>query len=158
MQTATAGVPALVRLGTAAFVAGNLKNFRKRPSKPIEMYEFEGCPFCRKVNCLAGTLWACAFALPSDSEHTYAMQVREACTLLDIDVLFYPCPKGGPTWRPKVCFIEKCTTPDVWSWSSSPQHAPAQCVRLVYADPFTQCCIVWLARLLTLGRDVAKMG
>ncbi|KAL3131916.1 hypothetical protein ABBQ38_007619 [Trebouxia sp. C0009 RCD-2024] len=75
IATATAGVPALVRLGTAAFVAGNLKNFRKRPSKPIELYEFEGCPFCRKV--------------------------REACTLLDIDVLMYPCPKGGPTWRPK---------------------------------------------------------
>ena len=31
-----------------------------------------------------------------------AAQVREACTLLDIDVKFYPCPKGGPTWRPKV--------------------------------------------------------
>ena len=30
------------------------------------------------------------------------LQVREATTLLDIDVLFYPCPKGGPTWRPKV--------------------------------------------------------
>lgn len=75
LATATAGAPALFRLGTAAFVADNLKNFRKRPNKPIELYEFEGCPFCRKV--------------------------REACTLLDIDVLFYPCPKGGPTWRPK---------------------------------------------------------
>ncbi|KAL0042144.1 hypothetical protein WJX77_004492 [Trebouxia sp. C0004] len=75
IATATAGVPALVRLGTAAFVSDNLKNFRNRPKKPIELYEFEGCPFCRKV--------------------------REACTLLDIDVLFYPCPKGGPTWRPK---------------------------------------------------------
>lgn len=75
IATATAGVPAFVRLGTAAFVSDNLKNFRNRPKKPIELYEFEGCPFCRKV--------------------------REACTLLDIDVLFYPCPKGGPTWRPK---------------------------------------------------------
>lgn len=75
LATATAGAPAFFRLGTAAFVSNNLKNFRKRPSKPIELYEFEGCPFCRKV--------------------------REACTLLDVDVLFYPCPKGGPTWRPK---------------------------------------------------------
>ena len=29
-------------------------------------------------------------------------QVREACSLLDLDVLFYPCPKDGPNWRPKV--------------------------------------------------------
>lgn len=34
-----------------------------------------GCPFCRKV--------------------------REAVTLLDLDVLFWPCPKDGPTYRPK---------------------------------------------------------
>lgn len=30
------------------------------------------------------------------------VQVREACSLLDLDVLFYPCPKDGPNWRPKV--------------------------------------------------------
>lgn len=44
-----------------------------RPEKPIKMYEFEGCPFCRKV--------------------------REAVIWLDLDVLFYPCPQGGPTYR-----------------------------------------------------------
>ncbi|ONM04078.1 Thioredoxin family protein [Zea mays] len=48
----------------------------KRPEKPIEIYEFEGCPFCRKV--------------------------REMVTVLDLDVLFYPCPQKGPTFRPKV--------------------------------------------------------
>nr|XP_015898739.2 uncharacterized protein LOC107432177 isoform X1 [Ziziphus jujuba var. spinosa] len=47
-----------------------------RPEKPIEIYEFEGCPFCRKV--------------------------REIVSVLDIDVLFYPCPKNGPNFRPKV--------------------------------------------------------
>ncbi|KAG4163789.1 hypothetical protein ERO13_D01G195500v2 [Gossypium hirsutum] len=47
-----------------------------RPEKPIEIYEFEGCPFCRKV--------------------------REIVAVLDIDVLFYPCPKNGPNFRPKV--------------------------------------------------------
>uniref|UniRef100_A0A0D9XAU8 GST N-terminal domain-containing protein n=1 Tax=Leersia perrieri TaxID=77586 RepID=A0A0D9XAU8_9ORYZ len=47
-----------------------------RPEKPIEIYEFEGCPFCRKV--------------------------REMVAVLDLDVLFYPCPKNGPTFRPKV--------------------------------------------------------
>lgn len=29
------------------------------------------------------------------------VQVREAVSILDLDVLVYPCPKGGPTWRQK---------------------------------------------------------
>ena len=31
-----------------------------------------------------------------------AMKVREAVSILDLDVMFYPCPAGGPTWREKV--------------------------------------------------------
>ncbi|KAI5065332.1 hypothetical protein GOP47_0020027 [Adiantum capillus-veneris] len=46
-----------------------------RPTQPIEIYEFEGCPFCRKV--------------------------REIVSILDLDVLYYPCPKDGPNFRPK---------------------------------------------------------
>ena len=37
------------------------------------------------------------------------IQVREACSILDLDVLFYPCPKDGPNWRPKV---------GLWAWPS----------------------------------------
>ncbi|KAK7267989.1 hypothetical protein RIF29_20671 [Crotalaria pallida] len=51
-------------------------NLGPRPEKPIEIYEFESCPFCRKV--------------------------REIVSILDIDVLFYPCPRNGPNFRPKV--------------------------------------------------------
>jgi len=29
-------------------------------------------------------------------------QVREMVSVLDLDVLFYPCPQKGPTFRPKV--------------------------------------------------------
>ena len=47
-----------------------------RPEKPLELYEFEGCPFCRKV--------------------------REALTMLDLRALIHPCPKGAPTFRPQV--------------------------------------------------------
>ncbi|XP_057960907.1 uncharacterized protein LOC131152951 [Malania oleifera] len=47
-----------------------------RPEMPIEIYEFESCPFCRKV--------------------------REIVAVLDLDVLFYPCPRNGPNFRPKV--------------------------------------------------------
>mmetsp|Transcript_19106 Transcript_19106/g.32844 ORF Transcript_19106/g.32844 Transcript_19106/m.32844 type:complete len:343 (-) Transcript_19106:68-1096(-) len=46
-----------------------------RPAKPLEVYEFEACPFCRKV--------------------------REAISILDLDVYMYPCPQGGEIYRPK---------------------------------------------------------
>ncbi|MBA0677332.1 hypothetical protein Goari_018746, partial [Gossypium aridum] len=49
-----------------------------RPEKPIEIYEFEG---------------------PTNFINT---QVREIVAVLDIDVMFYPCPKNGPNFRPKV--------------------------------------------------------
>lgn len=29
-------------------------------------------------------------------------QVREIVSILDLDVLFYPCPRNGPNFRPKV--------------------------------------------------------
>ena len=41
------------RLGSGAFVSGKLSEFRKRPKEPIILYEFDGCPFCRKVGLLA---------------------------------------------------------------------------------------------------------
>ena len=37
------------RLGSGAFVSGKLAEFRKRPKEAIILYEFDGCPFCRKV-------------------------------------------------------------------------------------------------------------
>ncbi len=48
----------------------------QRPAVPLEVYEFEACPFCRKV--------------------------REAMSLLDLDAVIYPCPKGGTRFRPRV--------------------------------------------------------
>jgi glutathione S-transferase len=47
-----------------------------RPERPLELYDFEACPFCRKV--------------------------REALCALDLEVLVYPCPKGGSRFRPAV--------------------------------------------------------
>ena len=47
-----------------------------RPTKPIKIYQFQGCPFCRKV--------------------------REAVIGLDLDVTYYPTPQGGPEYRPFV--------------------------------------------------------
>jgi len=48
----------------------------KRPEQPLELYEFEACPFCRKV--------------------------REALTILDLDARIWPCPKGGRRFRPEL--------------------------------------------------------
>ena len=47
-----------------------------RPVEPLSLYEFEACPFCRKV--------------------------REALSILDLDAVVYPCPKGGPRFREEV--------------------------------------------------------
>lgn len=47
-----------------------------RPKWLFELYDFEGCPYCRLV--------------------------REALTELDLDATIYPCPKGGQRFRPRV--------------------------------------------------------
>jgi glutathione S-transferase len=62
----------LARLGTGMRV-GVLGG---RPEVSLELYEFEACPFCRKV--------------------------REALSILDLDALIYPCPKRGPRFREEV--------------------------------------------------------
>ncbi|CAI9780223.1 unnamed protein product [Fraxinus pennsylvanica] len=59
----------------AGFTLKETSKLGPRPEKPIEIYEFESCPFCRKV--------------------------REIVAFLDLDVLFYPCPKNGPNFRPR---------------------------------------------------------
>jgi glutathione S-transferase len=48
----------------------------RKPEKTLELYEFEACPFCRKA--------------------------RVALTALDLDAMIYPCPRGGPRFRPEV--------------------------------------------------------
>jgi glutathione S-transferase len=48
----------------------------KRPPQALVLYEFEACPYCRKV--------------------------REALTQLDLDAEIRPCPKGGQRFRPDV--------------------------------------------------------
>ncbi|CAH8305074.1 unnamed protein product [Eruca vesicaria subsp. sativa] len=97
-----AAIGVLIRFGTGVFVSGYSASFVSkdaipadqyalriggitvketsklgpRPEKPIEIYEFEGCPFCRKV--------------------------REMVTVLDLDILYFPCPRGSPNFRPMV--------------------------------------------------------
>jgi glutathione S-transferase len=44
-----------------------------RPDKPLELYEFEACPYCRRV--------------------------REALSFLDLEAMIFPCPKRGSRFR-----------------------------------------------------------
>ena len=73
IDVTTSWVASVLRFGAGMYAvhAGT-----RRPEQPLELYEFEGCPFCRKV--------------------------REALTMLDLPVVVYPCPKGGEVYRPKV--------------------------------------------------------
>jgi len=47
-----------------------------RPQRPVELYDFEACPYCRKA--------------------------REALTILDLQAFVYPCPKGGSRFRERL--------------------------------------------------------
>jgi glutathione S-transferase len=69
LDVATSLGATLARFG-AGLRAERLGN---RPAEPLELYEYEGCPYCRKV--------------------------REAMTALDLEAIVYPCPKGGTRFR-----------------------------------------------------------
>ena len=72
LDVATSLFTTIGRLGTGMRVGA----LGRRPARPLELYEFEACPFCRKV--------------------------REALSILDLEAIVYPCPKGGPTFRPRM--------------------------------------------------------
>ena len=72
LDVATSFAASVARLGTGIAIGP----LGRRPAAPLELYEFEACPFCRKV--------------------------REALSILDLDAVVYPCPKDGPRFRPDV--------------------------------------------------------
>src|SRR4051794_7466671 len=69
---ASSNAATLARLGSGAHV----RHLGKRPAKVLELYEREGCPYCRKV--------------------------REALSILDLNAIIHPCPEGGTRFRAKV--------------------------------------------------------
>jgi glutathione S-transferase len=69
---ATSALASAVRLGAG----GSARVPATRPEKLLELYDFEACPFCRRV--------------------------REALSEFDLDAMIYPCPKGGTRFRPRV--------------------------------------------------------
>jgi glutathione S-transferase len=72
LDVATSLAATLARLGSGVSVG----TLGPRPERLLELYEFESCPYCRKV--------------------------REALSILDLDARVHPCPKGGTRFRPEV--------------------------------------------------------
>jgi len=66
LDVVTSWTASVVRLG-AGYVAR--PNGAKRPAQLLELYEWEACPFCRRV--------------------------REALSELDLEAMIIPCPRGG---------------------------------------------------------------
>jgi glutathione S-transferase len=71
LDVATSMFTTVSRLGAGV----QAKTPQHRPAQLLELYEFESCPFCRKV--------------------------RDALTELDLEAMIYPCPKGGAVYRDK---------------------------------------------------------
>jgi glutathione S-transferase len=72
LDIATSLITTVLRLGAGMAVSG----VGSRPAKRLELFEFESCPFCRKV--------------------------REELTRLDLEAVVYPCPKRGKRYRPEL--------------------------------------------------------
>lgn len=71
LDVATSMFATVSRLGAGV----QARRSERRPLERLELYEFEGCPFCRKV--------------------------RDALTELDLEATIYPCPHGGTVHRPR---------------------------------------------------------
>ncbi len=72
LDVGTSIASTLVRFPSGGWVG----RLGKRPEQMLELYDFEACPFCRKA--------------------------REALSILDLDALIRPCPKGGRRFRPEL--------------------------------------------------------
>lgn len=72
LDVVTSLAATLARAASGGFVT----KLGRRPQQPLVVYEFESCPYCRKV--------------------------REALSMLDLDADILPCPKGGTLFRPEL--------------------------------------------------------
>jgi glutaredoxin len=87
----------------------------RRPDEPLALYEFESCPYCRKA--------------------------REALTVLDLEAMIYPCPKGGPGYRDVSVMMASALRPASGRFYS-PSRAPATPLELYSYEASPFCRIV----------------
>ena len=73
IETATTGFASMARLPWGSEVSPLAAARAQKPTAPIRLYEFEACPFCRRV--------------------------RETATYLDLELEVYPCPKDSQVHR-----------------------------------------------------------
>ena len=123
VDVTTSWVASILRLGLGH---GARHRSGKQPEQRLVLYEFEGCPFCRKV--------------------------REALTFLDLDAEIRPCPKNGPTYRPFVIehggkrqfpYLHDPNT-DTWMYESG------DIIRYLYATYGDRPAPWWLAGDVTV--------
>jgi glutathione S-transferase len=76
LEVASSALASALRLGAGR----RAQPAEQQPAKLLELYEFEACPYCRRV--------------------------REALSELDFDAMIYPCPRGGTRFRPKAAALE----------------------------------------------------
>ena len=72
-EVATSGFASIARLPFGVTVQPECATRSSNPKKPITLYEFEACPFCRRV--------------------------RETATQLDLELIIKPCPKDSLVHR-----------------------------------------------------------
>jgi glutathione S-transferase len=75
LEVATSSLASALRLGAGR----RARSTATRPARRLELYDFEGCPYCRLV--------------------------REALSELDLDATVYPCPTGGTRFRARAVAI-----------------------------------------------------
>ncbi|MCO5593889.1 hypothetical protein L7F22_047908 [Adiantum nelumboides] len=75
LERTTSGISSLARFPWGSRVLPDIAELSKarKMAQPLQLYEFEACPFCRRV--------------------------REALTELDLTAEVYPCPKGSQRHR-----------------------------------------------------------
>lgn len=77
-STLSRGLSLMSSLGASVLTAPRgvfVVHAAEQPEKKLILYEYEGCPYCRRV--------------------------REALTALHLDVEIRPCPRGGKRFRPE---------------------------------------------------------
>ncbi len=72
LDVATSFASSVLELGAGLLV----RDSARQPPALLELYEFESCPYCRRV--------------------------REALSVMDLDAKIFPCPPGGTRFRPEV--------------------------------------------------------
>ncbi|OVA06019.1 Glutathione S-transferase [Macleaya cordata] len=97
-----ASLSLIFRVGTGVFVSGYSASFVSGNEIPPGEYAFELGGFKVKETSKLGPRPEKPIEIYEFERYFFHSIVREIVTVLDLDVLYYPCPRNGPNFRPKV--------------------------------------------------------